>query len=738
MAKYNFLEEEKKWQDFWRENNIFSYDKNSSKAIFSIDTPPPTVSGKLHMGHVFSYTHTEVIARYFRLAGHNVFYPIGMDDNGLPTDKLAEKELEINSKNLPKDEYIKKVQNLVSTYHKIYTDLFNSLGFSYDWNLLYSTISPEIQKLTIDNFHDFVKRGIIYKKKAPSLWCPLCHTGLAQAEVEDKESASIFYDLQFGDLVISTTRPELLPACVAIFVNPADPRYKKLIGQFTTTPFGDKVKIYADELAKIDKGTGAVMCCTYGDETDLFWQNKHNLEEKIIIDEDGKINGLSIKEARQKIIDDLKSKNLVLKEISINHDIGVHERCGTPVELILQDQYFVKVLDIKKDILLLADKINWFPRYMKSRFINWVENLKWDWCISRNRFYGISIPGEENLVFDTWFTSSNTPEILSNQGGKIPYSLRPQAHDIIRTWAFYTLVMSYYKNKDIPWKNIAISGHILLRKGEKISKKTGGGNLRPEEQISLHSADAIRWAMTGNTLGTDGYYEEKEIDMGKKIVNKLFNAGNFVFSSLSDFDPKNSKITENFDKWIVNLSQKVAQDMSKYFEKFDYNHPRDLIQSFFWNNFCDYYLEIIKKRIYELDNSHPEKISAQSALYQTFLNILKMFSPFIPFITENLYQSFYKKHQEEKSIHLTSWPKLTEIFSDSEKVSKILEIISLVRGQKSKDNKSLGCEIKTLTIFHPEIDENFLKPYFFDFSATTKSSKIIIKKSKDVKIELSY
>ena len=276
MAKYNFVEEEKKWQDYWRENDIYKFDPNSQKPLFSIDTPPPTVSGKLHMGHVFSYVQTEIIARYFRLAGHNVFYPIGMDDNGLPTDKLAEKELEINSKNLPKDEYIKKVQGLVANYHKLYTDLFNSLGFSYDWNLLYSTISPEVQKLTIKNFQEFLDKQIIYKKKAPSLWCSSCHTGVAQAEVEDKQFSGILYDIQFGDLIIATTRPELLPACVAIFVNPKDTRYKNLIGKETTTPLGDKVKIIADELALIDKGTGAVMCCTYGDETDLFWKNKHN------------------------------------------------------------------------------------------------------------------------------------------------------------------------------------------------------------------------------------------------------------------------------------------------------------------------------------------------------------------------------------------------------------------------------------------------------------------------------
>lgn len=729
MAKYDFQLEEKKWQDYWRENNIFTFDPKSTKPIFSVDTPPPTVSGKLHMGHVFSYVQAEVVIRYFRLAGYNVFYPIGMDDNGLPTDKLAEKELGIDSKNLSKDEYIKKVQGLVANYHKLYTDLFNSLGFSYDWNLLYSTISPEVQKLTIDNFNDFTARGLIYKKKSPSLWCHACHTGVAQAEVEDKESQTIFYDLQFGDLVISTTRPELLPACVAIFVNPEDKRYKNLIGHETTTPLGDKVKIYADELAKIDKGTGAVMCCTYGDETDLFWKNKHNLDEKIIIDTDGKINGLSIKEARKKIVDELNSKNLILKEVPISHEVGVHERCGTPVEILLRDQYFVKVLDIKNDILKLADLINWYPKYMKTRFINWVQNLKWDWCISRERFYGIPIPSEDNLVFDTWFTSGNTPEIISLKGVEIPLTIRPHAHDIIRTWDYYTIVMSYYKNKNIPWKNVTVAGHLLLQKGEKISKKTGGGSMRPEEQIALHSADAIRWSVCGVALGTDGYYEEKEIDMGKKIVNKLFNAGNFVISALKDLQV--GQVTDPLDIFMVEKSKDVATQMAKYFSEFDYSHPRDLIQNFFWNDFCDYYLEIIKKQIY--DNG-PQKQSVLNALNIILKNILIMFSPFTPHITESIYQSFYK---DQKSIHLSSWPKLEKPLENEELVRNLFEIISLVRGKKTSLNLNQASPINKLIIKSNKITEDDFKIFEYNLKAVSKSESLEYQKSGDNSVDFA-
>ena len=435
----------------------------------------------------------------------------------------------------------------------------------------------------------------------------------------------------------------------------------------------------------------------------------------------GKINGLSIKDARQKTINDLRSNNLIVKESPLSHEVGVHERCGTPVELILRDQYFVKVLDIKKEIIALADKINWFPKYMKTRFINWVENLKWDWCISRERYYGIPIPSEDNLVFDTWFTSGNTPEISTLKGGKIPYSLRPQAHDIIRTWAFYTLVMAYYKNQGIPWENAAISGHLLLRQGEKISKKTGGGSMRPEDQIALHSADAIRWSVSGASLGVDGYYEEKEIEMGKKIVNKLFNASNFVINAIKDLQP--GEITSPLDIYMVEKSKTIADQMSKYFSQFDYSHSRDLIQNFFWNDFCDYYLEIIKKPIYENDQ---RKQSVQNALKIILKNILIMFTPFIPHITESIYQSFF---QDQKSINFESWPKKDSVLENEQTITQLFEIISLVRGKKTTSGFTLSSPINKLIIKHPILTKNELEKFEYDLKAVTRAQEISLEKS---------
>jgi valyl-tRNA synthetase len=796
MVKYDPNLREKYWQDFWLKEGIYKFDPGSSKPLYSIDTPPPTVSGKLHLGHVFSYTQAEIFARYRRLAGFNVYYPFGMDDNGLPTERLVEQELKIKARNLPRDEFVAKCNQLVGNYHQIYRDLWQSLGFSVDWSLLYSTISPEVQKLTQTNFIKMYQGGHIYRQNSPALWCSVCQTAVAQAEVEDKPFNSIFYDLFFHDqnsnqIIVATTRPELLPACVAVFVNPGDSRHKPLIGTRIFTPLNSEIPVLANPEVKIDKGSGVVMCCTYGDETDLAWKKQHNLPELIIINPQGRFNddcslnsmrGHTIIEGRQIMVDFLKSKKLIGKEIPLVHDVGIHERCGHPIEIINTPQWFVKVLNIKDELIALGKKVNWFPAYMGDRFTTWVENLKWDWCISRDRFYGVPIPVYycadcnevilpsidklpldplhfqiqntcpkcksskligEKLIFDTWFTSGNTPEICSRHV-PLPLSLRPQAHDIIRTWAFYTVVLSYYKTNNIPWTDAAISGHILLRRGEKISKRTGGGELRPEEEITRHSADAIRFAMCAAALGQDAYYEENELENGKKLVNKLFNASNFCFKNLGGHRPKALKLSTllPLDCWLLSKSIITASEMQKFFEIYDYAHARDLLTQFFWGTFCDYYLEIIKKRIYDLPDNNPDKISAQTTLFYGLLNILIMASPFIPHITEEIYQSFYPKKLSDapKSIHLSSWPKinLLQDFSSTDlNVKIILEIISLVRTQKAKLGLNIGAEINTLSIFHPTLTANTLAVFEFDLLAVSRAKKLTLTKSDEIKVEIT-
>ena len=463
------------------------------------------------------------------------------------------------------------------------------------------------------------------------------------------------------------------------------------------------------------------------------------------------------------------------------HDVGCHERCGNPIEIINTDQWFVKVLDTKKELLDLGNKIKWYPEFMKQRFVFWVENLKWDWCISRDRFYGITIPvfycqkcgeiilpdenllpvesisdaskikcskcgGEtkgDNLIFDTWFTSGNSPEIniksnLDLTKGKIsiPMSLRPNAHDIIRTWDFYTIVMSYYKYKTIPWNEVMISGHILLRKGEKISKRTGGGNLRPEEQIQLHGADAIRFAMCGSSLGSDGYYDEQEIENGKKLINKLFNAGNFCLSAISNLSSLNEdQVSESFDQWILEKSKITADEMAKCFDNYDYSHARNIFYQFFWESFCDNYLEIIKKRIYDLPEDDERKISCQTALFFALQNILIMVSPFLPHISEEIYQGFNKKRE---SVHLLKWPVVEKRMNNLiyKMAEAFLEVIEKTRKLKKDNNLGLSTEIDKLLISGPDFNNDLIKTFEYDLKAVSKAKNIIIGSSSEIEVKL--
>ncbi|HDQ16752.1 MAG TPA: valine--tRNA ligase, partial [Candidatus Vogelbacteria bacterium] len=709
FEKYDFSLREKYWQDFWQEEGIYNFNPESSKPIYSIDTPPPTISGSLHLGHVYSYTQAEVIARFKRMTGRNVRYPIGFDNNGLPTERLVEKEKGIKGEKMDRAEFIKECLEITAKYEKEYQNLFQSLGFSIDWNLNYSTIEERVQKIVQTVFKDFFERNIIYRQEFPVIYCTECKTSIAQAEVEDKELPAVFYDLLFKtidgqDLIIATTRPEYLPACVAVLIHPDDKRYKDLVGQKALTPLGRQVPIITDDKVDMEKGTGIVMCCTYGDDTDVYWVKKHNLSEIKLLKKDGsfnktpeaeELNGKNIKEAREIMVARLKKGGKIINEKPFNHNVGVHERCGTPIEFISTIQWFVKIMDIKEKLLALGSEVKWHPAYMEKRFIDWINGLKWDWCISRERFYGIPIPiftcldcqkvfvpnGEklpidprlggrgimcpgckknnlkpENDVLDTWFTSSLTPEINNSHpnNGKwqnriLPMSMRPQAHDIIRTWAFYTIAMNYYRLQQKPWEELMVAGHILLRKGEKISKKSGGGKYKPSELISTHSADAVRYTMCGASLGIDAYFEEKELAKGKKLVNKLYNATKLVLMLIDDNKIDSESELTDIDNWIINKSEQIAKRMADKMSDYEVGNARIVFEEFFWSDFCDNYLELAKARLFSDKINDNEKKSTQLALVKTLLNILKMASIYTPHICEELYHSELLK-DEDKTI----------------------------------------------------------------------------------------
>ena len=629
-GRYDFSKRELHWQNFWEREHVYEFMPTSPKPLFTIDTPPITASGELHIGHILSYVQAGIIARFKRMDGYNVRYPSCFDDNGLPTERLTEKERKIRGQEMKRENFTKACLETINQYKNVYDGIWKSIGLSIDRQIEYSTISPEVQKISQSVFKELFDKGYIYKKESPVLYCPECRTSVAQAEVEDQPRESVFYDLVFkkadgNNLIVSTTRPEFLSACVAVFVNPKDLRYRDIIGSEVETPLKKKVKVFSDEKVSLEKGSGAVMCCTYGDETDVYWAKKYNFPESIILGKDGKFTdatgiidvvGKSIKEARRILVEKLKENNFVKDEKEIEHAVGVHERCGTPIEIITSPQWFVKILDMKEDLLKTASKINWYPSYMEKRYKEWVSGLKWDWCISRERPFGIPIPAftcnnchkiiipennefpldpkmerrkrncpncgstditEETDVLDTWFTSALTPEINnlhSSNGplrGKMPsLSVRPHAHDIIRTWDTYTILMSLLRGKEIPWKDIMISGHILAGKGEKISKKTGKDKYKSEKLIAKYSGDAVRYAMCGVTLGQDAYFSEAEIEKGKKMVTKIYNAGKFTLGHLKDFNFKDfidKDKLEVIDQWILAEVNNTAIKMKKEFEK---------------------------------------------------------------------------------------------------------------------------------------------------------------------------
>lgn len=768
---YNFTENEKKWQQIWQEKQIYAYDPNISKdETYVVDTPPPTVSGQLHIGHVYSYTQTDFIVRFQRMTGKNIFYPMGFDDNGLPTERLVEKQKQNKAYNMSRSEFIKICEEVVASEEEKFRSLFNQIALSVDWSLEYQTISPLSRKISQMSFLDLVMRDKIYRNDQPILWDPVDGTALAQADIEDKEKTSfmnyiIFKTEQEEPLTIATTRPELLPACVAVFYHPDDKRYKHLAGKSAITPlFNGKVPLLTDPLVQQDKGTGLVMCCTFGDQTDITWWKTHNLPLRTIVTKKGTIDfphdiaidGLKIKEARTKIIDILKEQNLLTKREEIIHTVKCAERSGAPLEILTVPQWFVKTISHKEALLKRASELNWHPKNMKIRLENWINAISWDWCISRQRYFGVPFPvwyskrvGEEGKilyadisqlpvdplrdlpigynkeeiepdlgVMDTWATSSVSPQ-LSTHGISddftvskdrhdklFPMDLRPQAHEIIRTWAFYTILKAHLHQNTLPWKNIMVSGWCLAEDRSKMSKSKGNV-LVPEKLLEQYGADVIRYWSANSKLGADTAYSEDVMKNGKRLVNKLWNTAKFVsihFEKLKDEDkqPKlldvKEKITNDFDKWMINKLVELVKYTTQEFQNYEYANAMHLTEKFFWAIFCDNYLEISKTRAYDEENENPTgQYSAILTLYHVMQVLLKLFAPFLPHITEELYQILYS----ENSIHVKgNWVNYggLKYNIDAKGAEGLLEILDEVRKFKAEKNLSIKAPIKLLEV----------------------------------------
>lgn len=806
QKKYNFSEAEKRWQNYWLKNRIFEFDwldgSKNIDAVYSIDTPPPTVSGVLHMGHVFGFSQTDMIARFQRMQGKNVFFPVGYDDNGLPSERYVEKSIGKKSKEMERSEFTKICDEEIRKTEKLMKNLFVRASYSFSWDEEYRTISPTSSSVSQMSFMDLYKRGLVYRKKEPVIWDVVDQTALAQSELEDRDLESQMNYLKFATdrgeiLEIMTTRPELLPACVALLCHPLD--FNKYEGRTAITPLGMEVPLIADDRVDREKGTGLVMCCTFGDQTDVEWWLKYNLQLKIILDESGKIKfddgikdsltpkyqqleGLKVADARKKIIELLESDGKIAREPQkIVHAVKVGERSKFPIEFLVKEQWFVRILGLKERLHEQTDKINWKPKWMKNRLHDWIDGLSWDWCVSRQRFFGIPVPlwyskrkGEEGTVilpkleqlpvdplrdlpegyareevaaetdvFDTWATSSLTPQMaihsLNDTYGddkkrseilKLPFDVRPQGHEIIRTWAFYTIIKSFYHNNSLPWKNIMINGWCLASDGTKMSKSIGNV-IDPIEIFDKFGSDAVRYWTATSTPGMDSSYSEEVVKNGQKLVTKLYNCAKFAeihFDSLKSpveaiqIELEKGNIFKAVDLWLLKRLQKVMEDYKNSFYDYEYKNALELLETFFWNDFCDNYLEIVKLRCYgangtkyqgkelsteEIENIAKLQESAVRTIYIALNSILKLFAPFMPVICEEVYANIYEEEfRSRKSIHARgNFPNIpADIFSGTnyenleEMGDILLKIVSDVRKYKSEKNISLREGIGSLII----------------------------------------
>ncbi|MHC4777617.1 MAG: valine--tRNA ligase [Planctomycetota bacterium] len=784
--KYKATEVEERWAKTWDDEGIYRWNPDAPGPVYSVDTPPPYVSSDhLHIGHAMSYTQAEIIIRYRRMKGFNVFYPMGFDDNGLPTERHVEKKYKVDKAKVSPVDFIDLCLKETAIGEKTYEKLWRALGISCDWSTLYTTINPLCRRIAQRSFIDLQHKGRMYRENAPAMWCPHCTTSLAQADMEDAEERSFMNDIAFGlpdgkEGVISTTRPELLGACVALYVNPHDERYSAIVGKRATVPiYGHEVPVKTSEAVAIDVGTGLMMVCTFGDADDVQKWREDHLDMRVILDKEGRFNelggpleGMTIKDGRKKIAEMLRESGALKKSDPIEHALNVHERCGTTVEFLPAPQWFVRLLNLKDDLLKRGEEMNWYPAYMKTHFDHWVEGLRWDWCISRQRYYGVPfpvwycekcsepvLPPDDTLpvdprvdpapadkcdkcghdaftgegdVMDTWMTSSLTPLINAKWGEKddrtdriYPMSLRPQAFEIIRTWLFYTTLKSHLHNDSIPFTDNMISGWGLDKKGKPFSKRSGSF-VTSEEMVTKYSADGVRYWASGAGLGQNLRFFEDDVKAGHKIVVKLWNVARFTLPLVGEYDGGGT-LTEIFDRWILAELRDVTRSATEFFDRYEYSHTRTTVERFFWTRFCDNFLEIVKDRLYNHETRGAEaRASGQEALRTAMRVILQLFAPIMPFVTEEIWR---KAFPGEGSIHVSSWPDFESLPQDEEAKeagTAAVEILSIARRYKTESKTSLRTPVAAVAVEAPSRILSLLEPAVPDLKAAAVADEVLL------------
>ncbi len=751
--EYNASEVEEKWMEKW---NLSMYHFNwgeDTRPQYIIDTPPPYPTGNFHIGNALNWCYIDFVARYKRMRGYNVMFPQGWDCHGLPTEVKVEEIHGITKNQVPRAEFRRMCRELTAGNIDKMRKTMLRLGFSVDWSNEFVTMEPSYFVKTQKSFVRMYNNGYIYHEEHPVNWCPRCETAIAFAEVEYETRQTKLNFVHFDKVDIATTRPELMAACVAVAVNPEDKRYSQYIGQDITVPlFGQKVTLIADEDVEPEFGTGAVMICTFGDKQDVRWWAKYGLPLIKAIDKQGKMTkaagkyeGLNIAECREAVIADLKAAGFLYDQKPLEQNVGLCWRCDTPIEILSEPQWFVKIDN--DGILRAADEIKWYPEYMKVRLQNWTGTMEWDWCISRQRIFATPIPiwyckkcGEvmiaeeswlpidpneatpkkacacgstefepETDVLDTWMDSSITALHVtgweSEHDLRLPAQIRPQGHDIIRTWAFYTILRSLALEGKKPWDSIVINGMVLGPDGHKMSKSLGNV-ISPEEVTTQYSADAFRqWGAVGGSTGSDVMFRWKDVVSASRFLQKMWSIYRFSMSHLKGFGQED---IENFpveslhiiDRWLLSKLNRLVDTATKEFDEYQFDSTFKAIRGFAWEVLADNYLELVKSRLY---GDEPEgRRAAQYVLYRTIKTLSLLLAPFIPFFAEELYSRF-----SDESVHTQAWPEVEESFINEEAEAAgelIKEITGEVRRYKSELGMALNAPLKKLEIYNANID----------------------------------
>jgi valyl-tRNA synthetase len=821
---------EDKWIARWESEGVYRFDRTRPRSeIYSIDTPPPTVSGSLHVGHVFSYTHTDVLARYQRMRGRAIFYPMGWDDNGLPTERrvqnyfgvrcdpslpydpafVAPEKLPKHPLSVSRPNFIELCARLTAEDEKAFEALWKHLGLSVDWSMTYATIDRHAQRISQLAFLRLFHRGLAYQLEAPTLWDVDFRTAVAQAELEDREQHGAYHRIRFeragqpGSFVeIETTRPELIPACVALVAHPDDERYKPLFGTEVITPiFGVRVPVRAHELAEPDKGSGIAMICTFGDVTDVVWWRALSLPVRAIIEPNGTLRSLTwgtagwesvnssraqhaydqlahlpAAKARARLVELLReSGDLMGEPRPITHNVKFYEKGDRPLEIVTSRQWFIRTVQFRVELLDRAAELQWHPPYMQDRLKNWINGLVGDWCISRQRFFGVPFPiwypvfpdggrdyahpiaaAEQDLpvdpstdmpkgygadqrdrpggftadpdIMDTWATSSLTPQIAGHWTEDedlfrrvFPMDLRPQAHDIIRTWLFSTVFRSHLEFNELPWRHAAISGFVLDPDRKKMSKSKGNV-VTPMALLQQHGSDGVRyWAASGRP-GTDIAFDPGQMKIGRRLAIKLLNASKFVLSKAEPRGP----VTHVVDRGLLTRLIGLVREATETFEQYDYTTALQRTETFFWD-FCDNYLELAKARKYG-DRSAEDAGSANTTMLLALSVVTRLFAPFLPFAAEETWSWWHPD-----SVHTARWPEPREIeevlgapaSADYAVYLRTTEVLADIRRRKTERQLSPGAPLMRVEIFNSEDLDKRLGAAAHDLKAASRAEQML-------------